>query len=819
MLKTNISNVKEVLQGELVQGSGGTFTYLVIDSRKVLFPRESLFFALRGIRNDGHLFISDLYEMGVRNFVVEEFPISLNEFPRANFLKVTNSFVALHSLVSWHRSRVDIPVIGITGSNGKTIVKEWLYQCLSDSKNVTRNPKSFNSQVGVPLSVWLLNAESEIGIFEAGISKSDEMAKLESIIQPTIGVFTNIGDAHQENFDSLGQKIIEKVKLFKNCRTIIFNGDNHLISNEINANLSENQTLFTWGLSNDSNLTIEKVIKQKLNTEIFACFKGERFSFELPFSDKASVENAITTCCVLLVLEVPISTIQTRMKNLESVGMRLELKQGINNCTIINDSYNSDLESLHIAIDFLLYQNQHSQKVLILSDIAQSGYESKKLYQKVAVMVRQKHIDRLIGIGEQIAEHADLFDIRKDFYASTNEFIKEFPFSKLHDMTILLKGARSFEFENISKLLQKQSHRTVLEIDLNSIEYNLNYFKKSLKSTTGIIAMLKASSYGSGTHEIASLCQFQRVAAIAVAFPDEGIELRKSGIQLPIMVLNPEEDNFQSIFDYNLEPQIYNFQSLHMVDTLAGESDNRPYPIHIKLDTGMHRSGFMQQELEELIRQLKTLENVRVKTIFSHLASADDPSHDDFTHEQIALFEQMSVSIMEELPYKVKRHILNSAGTERFAKFQYDFVRIGIGLYGVSALNKRLAQAVSLKSAIAQIKTVEAGKTIGYGRKGRVIEQIRIATIPVGYADGLSRSLSNGVGNVWVNGELAPIIGNICMDICMVDITNIEASEGDEVEVFGENIMINDISKQMNTIPYEVLTSISKRVKRTYIAE
>ncbi len=814
-----INDIAEILSGELIKESGGKISYLLIDSRKVLFPRESLFFALRGIRNDGHLFLADLYKIGVRNFIVEEFPNKQEEYPRANFIKVANSFKALQQLVTWHRSKINVPVVGITGSNGKTVVKEWIYQCLSEDKYVTRNPKSFNSQVGVPLSVWLLNEESELGIFEAGISKPNEMLALSNIIKPTIGVFTNIGDAHQENFESLQQKVAEKVTLFEKCETIIYCQDIELIKQELSKLNSIKRIFFTWSIKPGANLFVKNISQKSSLSKMVLNYKDIDFTVTLPFSDKASVENAITTICVLLVMEYSFEYIQQKIALLENVAMRLELKEGFNNCTIINDSYNSDLESLHIALDFLLYQNQHSQRLLVLSDIAQSGYNDSDLYKKVAVMIKQKGIDRLIGIGENISKYADLFELRKDFYSTTADFINEFSFSKLQNMTILLKGARSFEFENISKLLQKQSHRTIFEIDLNAIEANLNYFKNLLHPETGIIAMLKASSYGSGTHEIANLCQFQRVSAIAVAFPDEGIEMRKSGITLPIIVLNPEEDNFESIFEYNLEPQIYSFHSLREVDRLAGKSENSPYPIHIKIDTGMHRSGFLASETKQLISELKSMENIRVKTIFSHLASADEPEQDEFTLGQIELFDEISSALMLELPYSVKRHILNSAGTERFSKYQYDFVRIGIGLYGVSAVNAKLAQVGTLKSAIAQIKIIPKGKTIGYGRKGMATKETIIATIPLGYADGLRRSLSNGVGEFYVNGKRAPIIGNVCMDICMIDISDINAKEGDQVEVFGKNLPLQQISEWMNTIPYEVLTSISKRVKRTYLAE
>lgn len=816
-----INQVCDLLGGELIKNSGGKISYLLIDSRKVLFPRESLFFALSGQRNNGHFFIADLYQAGVRNFVVEALPDQVNKnFPRANFVKVKNTLIGLQVFAKWYRSQFHIPIIGITGSNGKTVTKEWIYQCLEKYTNVTRNPKSFNSQVGVPLSISLLNNDSQVGIFEAGISKPHEMEMLQKIIQPTIGIFTNIGDAHQENFESTKEKIKEKAKLFSESKIIIYRADYKPIEKEILKIKSSQATTFCWStFGKKADLQVKNIKTNDHHTNLDLSYKGTDFYLKIPFTDKASMENAIHTVCVLLILNIDISKIQQQIALLENVGMRLELKEGVNNCTIINDSYNSDLESLRIALDFILYQNRHKQKVLLLSDIAQSGFSDEQLYQKVAMMIRQKKIDRLIGIGTKINQFQSLFDLRKDFFETTQDFIQKFAFAKLQNATILLKGARSFEFERISTLLQKQSHRTVFEIDLNAIESNLNYFKSFLKPTTGIIAMLKASSYGNGTFEIANFCQFQRINAIAVAFPDEGVELRENGIHIPIIVMNPEEDNFQTIFEYGLEPQIYNFHSLQKINRLAQQVQSNAYPVHIKLDTGMHRSGFLPSDIPLLLEELKNLKNIKIRSVFSHLSSADEPLQDDYTHQQVALFEQMSQQIIQTLKYPVKRHILNSSGIERFSEYQFDMVRLGIGLYGVSAIGTKLEQVGTLKSAIAQIKKIEAGKTIGYGRKGIAHKDITLATIPIGYADGLRRSLSNGVGGFWVNGKIAPIIGNVCMDICMIDISDIPAKEGDIVEVFGKNIPLQNVANQMNTIPYEVLTSISKRVKRTYLAE
>ena len=819
MIAYNIQDISEVLNGELMKKSGGKVTYLVIDSRKVLFAHDSLFFALRGVRNDGHLFISNLYKAGVRNYVVESLPNDMEQYPRANFVKVTDSFAALQQLVAWHRSKINIPIIGVTGSNGKTIVKEWIYQSLSNDKYVIRNPKSYNSQVGVPLSVWLLNSNAELGVFEAGISQPYEMDKLQKIIKPNIGIFTNIGDAHQENFLSIEQKLDEKLRLFKDCDTLIYCSDNSEVKQKVEQQYSQINQVFTWSFEQEADLQIKNTTYSANQSIIEAIYRGEVFEITIPFADKASVENAIHVWCLLLVLDFSNDIIKEKLAALEPVAMRLELKEGNNSCTIINDSYNSDIESLHIALDFLSYQNQHSQKLLILSDLAQSGFKPHELYSQVSGMIRQKNIDRLIGIGPEISKYRELFDLRTNFFDSTADFLSKFDFTKLRNMAILLKGARSFTFEKISRQLQMHTHRTVFEIDLDAIAHNLNYFKKLLKPRTGIIAMLKASGYGSGTHEIANICQYQRVAIIAVAFPDEGIELRRSGIKTPIIIMNPEDESFVAMIENNLEPQIYNFQSLKSFNEAAGTTESKPYPIHIKLDTGMHRSGFLSSEMDLLLDTLKQCENIRVKTIFSHLASADEPEQDDFTLQQLSLFEEMSSTIMANFTYKIKRHILNSAGIERFPKYQFDFVRLGIGMFGISSIGKKLVPVGTLSSSIIQIKNIEAGQTIGYSRSGVAKKESIIATVPIGYADGLRRILSNGAGKLWVNGKLAPIIGNVCMDMCMIDITNIKAKEGDKVEVFGKNLLVSKVAKWMQTIPYEVLTGISKRVKRTYHVE
>lgn len=817
MASYSIGDISAVIGGKLLRGSGGTISHILIDSRKVVFARESLFFALKGTRNDGHKFIPELYKAGVRNFVVDSMPQKEEEYLYANFIVVDNTLLALHKLVAWHRQKMAMPVVGITGSNGKTIVKEWACQCLAPEKLIARNPKSYNSQIGVPLSVWLLQPDNNMGIFEAGISKPNEMDALENIIKPNIGIFTNIGDAHQENFESIEQKINEKLKLFKNVQVLIYGADNQLVREKIKSQISPDVKLFTWGTMPDVNLYVESVEYQPTSAIIKAMYNNERYSVQIPFADRASVENALQVWSLMIVFGYDSQVISKRLANLEPIAMRLELKDGNNNCSIINDSYSCDMESLHIALDYLGVQNQHPQKVLIISDIEQSGYAKPDLYHHIAILIRQKKVDRLIGIGPDIKSFANYFDLRKDFFLSTSEFLEKFDFSKIQNSSVLLKGARSFGFERISSVLQKQSHQTIMTIDLSAMEYNLNYFKSLLKPTTEMCCMLKAFAYGSGTHEIANLCQYQRVAMIAVAFADEGVELRRDGIHIPILVLNPERESFSQIIEYRLEPEIYNYVTLNTFNQAVIDAGQTDYPIHLKLDTGMHRSGFMPEETDECISAVKQATGLKIKTIFSHLATADEYDQDDYTFSQLKAFDSMSSAIIAQMGYPIKRHILNSAGIERFSdNYQYDMVRLGIGLYGLSVAGAQLQPIATLTSSLAQIKHLKAGATVGYSRRGKLTRDSDIATVPIGYADGLRRCLGNGNGKLWYKGHLVPIVGNICMDICMVDVTGLDAHEGDPIEIFGKNLPITQVAEWMNTIPYEVLTGISRRVKRTY---
>ncbi|RLD53584.1 MAG: bifunctional UDP-N-acetylmuramoyl-tripeptide:D-alanyl-D-alanine ligase/alanine racemase, partial [Bacteroidetes bacterium] len=775
-------------------------------------------------KNNGHKFIDGLYEKGIRNFIVSEDHF---HFDDANVILVENTLDALQKLTAFHRREFDIPVIGITGSNGKTIVKEWLFQLLSEDRKIIRSPKSYNSQVGVPLSVWQLKPVNDMAIFEAGISETDEMGRLQLIINPTIGIFTNIGAAHSENFITTRQKVGEKLKLFTKVDTLIYCSDYPEIQETIiKSEILESISAFTWSHKQEADLQISG-IEKSINTKsrISGIFKGGEISILIPFSDDASIENAIHCWAAMLFLGYENKTIAQRMLNLQSIAMRLEMKEGINHCSIINDSYNSDINSLGIAIDFLNQQNQHKQKTIILSDIMQSGQNDEDLYGEIAGLLEKKSIHKIIGIGKAISNQADKFTMDKSFFPDTDDFLRKCSFAGFQNESILLKGARVFEFEQISKALQQKAHETIFEVNLNALIHNLDYYRGKIGPDTKVMAMVKAFSYGSGSFEIANILQFHRVDYLAVAYADEGVELRKAGIILPIMVMNPDEQSFDAIIKHNLEPEIYNFRSLKLLEKAIRKNilpDNKPVKTHIKLDTGLHRLGFEDNELDELINLLKENKSIYVQSVFSHLAASEDPAEDDFTRGQIGLFKSMSEKIKSHTDHPILMHTLNSAGINRFVDAQFDMVRLGISLYGISSnpIDKEKLENVStLKSTISQIKTIKKGDTIGYNRLGKAHREMKIATVAIGYADGFNRNLSNGTGEVLIHGKTAPIVGNISMDLCMVDIFGITAKEGDDVIIFGKDYPISKLAKASGTIPYEIMTGISRRVKRIYYQE
>ncbi len=822
MLNYNLATIASAMRGKLYGDDNVQVSSVITDSRLVSPSASSIFFALVGQNHDGHDFIAELYSKGVRSFVVSKRFDFTAQFSDSNFILVDHTLKALQQLALFHRSQFGCKVIGITGSNGKTIVKEWLAQLLDADYRITRSPKSYNSQLGVPLSVLQMDQKSTLGIFEAGISQMGEMQKLEPIVAPTIGVFTNIGSAHQENFKDLKSKAEEKLKLFKNVETLIYCKDQEIVHTLAIQHLqNSNVKFFTWSRGGGADVVLQGSSFSNGKSTLTVFYNTETFTVTIPFSDEASVENAMHCICTMLLFGYNSHQIQQRMQNLQPVAMRLEQKEGVNGCTIINDSYNSDLGSLAIALDFLMQQHQHPHKILILSDILQSGQSADKLYADVASLVNIKGVDKIIGIGSEIFKLGHLFPESSQFYQSTDEFIQRYSRGEFVNSAILLKGSRQFRFERISALLEQKSHRTILEINLNALVSNLNYFRGLLKPNVKVMAMVKAFSYGSGSHEIANLLQFHRVDYLGVAFADEGVALREAGITLPIIVLNPTFESYDLMIEYNLEPEIYNFSSLHGIIAATSKQGVMGFPIHLKVDSGMHRLGFMETEIDELVEAINAHPSIRVQSIFSHLAATDDSNLDEFTKTQIQCFERTSKHISEEIGYRPINHILNSAGIERFRDAQFDMVRLGIGLYGISAVHGQSLQVVnSLKTYIAQIKNLNAGETVGYNRKGVLTRQSVIATIPIGYADGLNRRLSNGVGSVLVNGVLAPIIGNVSMDTCSIDITgNPNTNEGDEVTVFGEKPSITELANQLQTIPYEVLTSVSRRVKRIYLQE
>ena len=805
---------------------------LIIDSRKVNNPGQALFIAIETVRRNGHNYIESAYEKGIRNFLVHE-PVDVNKYPASNFLLVKNTLLALQQIAGSYRKQFNIPVIGITGSNGKTVVKEWLYQLLSDRYNVVRSPKSFNSQIGVPLSVWLLDEDNDLAIFEAGISQPGEMEQLEKIIQPSIGIFTNIGEAHSEGFLNQRQKINEKLVLFRNARQLIYCSDypdlNECIVQYRNQLKRSDYSLelFTWSQKHDADLRISKIEKLQTGATIYAVYKNEQYSVTIPFSDPASVENAIHCWCMMFALEINPSYTAEKMTGLHPVAMRLELRHGINDCTVINDTYNSDLTSLQIALDFLEQQKQHSQHTVILSDMLQIGKSDAELYEDVANLVGRRNVRRFIGVGPALYKHRSFFKankkLRSIFFKTTEEFLQKFHLLTFDNEALLLKGARTFRFEKIGLLLEQKVHQTVLSINLSALTHNLNVFRNQLQPRVKIMAMVKAFSYGSGSFEIAHLLQFSGVDYLTVAYTDEGVALRKAGITLPIMVMSPDIISFDRMIAWKLEPEIYNVRSLRSFLDMAKTLQVKEYPVHIKLDTGMHRLGFMEHELSELTAILNQNSLVKVTSIFSHLAASEDAAFDEFTEEQAARFRRMSEQISEALGYIPLKHLCNSAAIARHPSMHFDMVRLGLGLYGIDGsgiLQARLKQISTLKTTIAQIKEITAGETVGYGRMGTVDSDKRIATICIGYADGYPRSLGNGNAYVLLHGKKAMLIGVVCMDMCMIDITHIpEAKEGDEVIVFGNELPVTELAKRAGTISYEMMTGISQRVKRVYVNE
>lgn len=815
MFQFSLSEIASITSSECIGNGNLKITKIQTDSRTSFDEISAIFLAIKGLRTNGHDYIADMYEKGCRNFWVQDGE-TYPQYKDANYIVSKSVLDSFQKLISqYRRLNFQNPILAITGSNGKTIIKEWLYFLMKQSTTVVRSPRSYNSQLGVPLSLMLLDKNFKYGIIEAGISEVGEMERLQAMILPTIGIFSNIGDAHQQHFTSIEQKVREKMQLFKNVETLIYCSDYKTIDDEAKKLTAK---LVAWGFSENAQNKVS-FVSDNGTTTITANWNKKKYSFDIPFCDSASIENAIHCFYALQTLEINVDF--ELFKELPSVAMRLEQISGRNNCVLINDSYNSDFQSVKIALQYLSQQHKNTSKTLVLSDVKQTGMNFDELYSNIADMIREYSINRVIGVGKDISKYLKKFLPTGNYFKSTEALLPKLHEFAFQNETILFKGAREFEFERIVDQLQSQAHQTVLEVNLNAIVHNLNYFRSCLNPKTKIMIMVKASCYGNGSYEIANILQHNKVDYLAVAFIDEGVELRNSGITVPIIVMNPEYGMLSKLYDYNLEPNIHNFAVLEEYKQLCATYPSKTFPIHLKMDTGMARYGFQPHQINDLISEIKTIPNCQVTSIFSHLVGSDDPQFDSFTMEQLELFEKMSSQIMNEFPYPIMRHILNSAGIERFRDYQFDMVRLGIGLYGISFVNPDVCQPIStLKTFVSGIREKKCDTSVGYSRKTILKRDSRIAVIPIGYADGFNRKLSNGVGTVLIRGKEVPVVGNICMDAAMIDITDIpDVQLGDEVILFGKDLPITKMADKIGTIPYEVMTSIDRRVKRVYVFE
>ena len=808
--------IAEITQSQIIGDKNLQIHHIAFDSRNIYSTLKTAFIAINTHKNSGEKYISQAIEKGIKVIISENF---YSEYDGITWIIVENSVKFLQDLAHYHIENQPIKTIGITGSNGKTIVKEWLYQCLWNEFPTVKSPKSFNSQIGLPISLLQTSEKHQVGIFEVGISKPQEMKTLEEIFSPKIGILTHIGTAHSSNFENELQLIKEKLILFKNSEIIIYNGDNEQVCKEIKTQYSDKK-LISFGLKAHNDVKIICDYKDR-NQEILVQYFSEKLSFPANQRDEATLTNALAVICILKEFGFTNEKIVEKINNLKAVEMRLESVNGVRNNLIINDSFNLDLDSLIIAYQFINQYNR-DEKTLVLSDIFDVKNDDVSLYHKVAEITNQQNFKQIFLVGNQISRFQEKFNAKTYTFSTTKELLESQQLNSIENQLILLKGARIFEFEKIKSHLELQKHDTVLEINLNAILHNINVHKSLLKPETKMCAMVKAYSYGLGGYEIAEFLQHHHIDYLGVAYADEGVDLRKNGITTPILVMNPEQGSYDVIIDYNLEPEIYSLRVLELfANQLQLKGIQQKYPIHIKVETGMHRLGFKEHEIDELVENLKKY-NVKVASIFSHLSSADVPEEDDYTMEQIHTFQRVSSKISEALGYQPIRHILNTAGITYYSDYQFEMVRIGIGMVGISAnpkVKKQLQSAVTFKTVISQISEVKQGESIGYNRKYKAEKDTRIATIPVGYADGIPRLIGNKKGFVGIHNQKVSIVGNICMDMLMVDLQNIKAKEGDEVIIFNGNPTLEEFSGYCQTIPYEVLTSISRRVKRIYIKD
>ncbi|ADX67710.1 bifunctional UDP-N-acetylmuramoyl-tripeptide:D-alanyl-D-alanine ligase/alanine racemase [Weeksella virosa] len=817
----NLGELAQILNAKLIGDKEQTIEEYYFDTRTIVCPTNGLFITLKGLQKSGAYYLDEAYQKGIRSFLVSSIPAQPKD--GANYLLVQDVLVALQMLAKHHRQRFTLPLFGITGSNGKTVVKEWLYQLLWNEYNIARSPKSYNSQLGVPFSVLLIDEHNDLGIFEAGVSQPNEMQALRCILQPTTAILTNIGSAHLENFLDRRSLALEKIQLLEAAQEIIYPADDELIEELISSNpVFDSKRRITFGKSDKATVQLKQYQTINGQSSIDIEISGVLFNIIIPFTDQASIQNALICCASIYSLNKNLNDYKSKFEKLLPIEMRLEIKEAINNSILINDAFNSDLISLKNALDTLAQQSRE-RKVLVLTDILQSKLADKELYQKTAELVNPYHFTEIVLIGEKISAYKKLFKSYVRAFSSTDDFLRHIQHENIHNEVILLKGSRIFQLEKISDYIEKKSHDTVLEINLEHLEHNIQTYRSLLKPETKIMAMVKANSYGIGSFEIANVLQQMKVNFLGVAIADEGKELRKAGISTPIIVMNPEQHSYATVIDYQLEPEIYTARVLQLfLQKLQEKQISQPFPIHIKLETGMNRLGFKPNQLDELIEILRSTNLVYVRSIFSHLATADIPTEKDYAQQQFGVFNSSYHYITDKIGYYPIKHILNSPGIVAYPQHQYDMVRLGIGMYGYceySDFMQKLENVVQFKTVISQINEIEKGETVSYGRRFTAERHSRIATLPVGYADGIRRSLGYGNAKVNINGQLAATVGTICMDMMMVDVTDIDCKAGDEVIIFGENPSLSKFAEWMQTIPYEVLTSISSRVQRVYYQE
>ncbi|MDR0544994.1 MAG: bifunctional UDP-N-acetylmuramoyl-tripeptide:D-alanyl-D-alanine ligase/alanine racemase [Odoribacteraceae bacterium] len=807
----SIQEIMEFTLGVLHHGISVRIKECSIDSRTVQRPIHAVFFALPGERHDGHDYVRDLYQRGVRAFVVSNDKREFRHLGDANVIMVPDVLEALQLLAESHRFRAKARMVGITGSNGKTIVKEWIHQMAPASWRLYRGPRSYNSQVGVPLSLLGISENDRIAIIEAGMSRPGEMERLAQMIRPEVGIFTHLGDAHDENFSSREEKLREKAKLFEHCTAVIAREGETLDGKQGLRALCPGKQFFSWGESERATLRVGP------GADFEASYGEQRARFTLPFADEASRENALNAACFLLLEGMPLEEVAGRVKSLTPVAMRMEIKEGVNGCTLVNDFYNSEPSSFLLALRSLSLHERWKERVVILTDFDETGRYPTDLYAEIAEAVKEAGVSRVIGIGKELAKYRDAFPEGSRFHETTELFLAREDRKSFRNQLILLKGARRFQLEYVAAFLQKQSHGTLLQVDLDAMVQNLNYFRGLTPARLAV--MVKAFTYGSGAKEVASLLEYHRVDYLMVAFADEGMELRAAGVRLPIAVMNPDSEAFDQMIALGLEPEIYSIELLEAFERALERHGVKRFPLHVKLNTGMNRSGLDAENLPALLNFFSVPRAAYPRTLFSHLAGSDDPAHDEFTHLQARRFKELCASIQSAFDYPIWRHLLNSAGAERFPEYHFEMTRLGIGLHGVSAAGAKLSPVSTLTTRVSAIRRVAAGETVGYNRLGRTTRTSIIATLPIGYADGLDRRLGNGRGEVFLRCGRAPYIGNICMDSCMIDATETGAEVGDRVEIFGKYIPVAELAERVGTIPYEVLTGISHRVKRIYYKE